>query len=80
MVKTPDTTVHVPAMKVRPVDTTGAGDTFNSSFLYQLINGADPEQAARFACAAAGRAVTIYGPKAGVVDKDTVLRFMNEEQ
>ena len=80
MVKTPDTTVHVPAMRVTPVDTTGAGDTFNSSFLHELINGATPEQAARFACAAAGRAVTIYGPKAGVTDRETVLRIMEEER
>ena len=80
MVKTPDSTVRVPAMKVQPVDTTGAGDTFNSSFLFQLLRGAGPEQAARFACAAAGRAVTIYGPKAGVVDENTVLTFMKKGQ
>lgn len=73
---TPKGQTDVPAFSVKPVDTTGAGDTFNSSFLYQLLRGAAPEKAARFACAAAGRAVTIYGPKAGVAKEQDVLDFI----
>lgn len=39
----------VPAVKVQPVDTIGAGDSFDAGFLFAWLRGADAE-----ACAAAG--------------------------
>ena len=49
--------VHVPAVPVRVVDTTGAGDTHTGAFLAALLTGAAPVEAARRANAAAARHV-----------------------
>lgn len=49
----------VPAPAV--VDTTGAGDSFNGSFLAALAVHGDPQRAARFAAAVAARVVAAHG-------------------
>jgi len=54
--------VHVPAVAAGPVvETTGAGDAFNGAFAVALAEGADPVDAVRFGCAAAGISVTRPG-------------------
>lgn len=58
------------------VDTTGAGDTFNSSFVSAYIMGWDLEKSALFATAAANMAVMTYGPRGGVRGQEEVLDFM----
>lgn len=73
-------TVEVPACIVDPVDTTGAGDTFNASLIYALQKKYSLKEAAEFATAAAGRAVTFLGGRGGITDEDTVKKFMNEQQ
>ncbi|WP_419992900.1 sugar kinase [Streptomyces boninensis] len=47
---------------VTPVDSTGAGDTFDGAFAARLTGGASPEEAARYAAVAA--ALTTTGPGA----------------
>ena len=56
-----DETLRVPAEKVKPVDTTAAGDTFIGFFLADLINGENAETALRTACKAAALCVTKPG-------------------
>lgn len=52
----------IPAFKAGPVvETTGAGDAFNGGFAAALARGLEPEEAARFGCAAAGISVTRAG-------------------
>ena len=42
--------IEIPAHHVTPVDTTGAGDTFNAGFLHAWLRRQPLEQAMRFAC------------------------------
>ena len=65
----------VPAYEVQPVDTTGAGDTFNASFVYGLSQGWDAEKTARFANAAA-RSILHMGARGGAVPEELVYEFM----
>ena len=52
---------HVPAYKVRAVDTTGAGDCFHGAYAVALTEGRAPIECALYATAAAAIAVTGHG-------------------
>jgi ribokinase len=70
---TPDTFVHVPALRIVPVDTVGAGDTFCGYFAATLARGAPLEQALARAAAAGSLACLKPGaqpaiPHGGDVD------------
>jgi len=65
-------------IRIRPhhvdaVDATGAGDTFDGSFLARLLEGDDPETAARYANVAAALSTTGYGAVTPIPRKDGVL-------
>lgn len=53
--------IHTPALEVRPVDTTGAGDTFAGVLAASLAAGRDLREAARFATVAGSLACTRAG-------------------
>lgn len=78
-VLTPTERFTLPAIPVTPVDTTGAGDTFNGAFMHGLLRGWDIKKTARFANAAAARSITLQGPQTGAVPEAEVLRFMEEK-
>ena len=48
----------IPALKVKAVDTTGAGDTFNGVLAVCLADGMDLESACKYAVTASGLSVT----------------------
>lgn len=52
---------HVPAVKARVVDTTGAGDSFDAGFLACYLKGGSLEASARAGAAAGARAVSAVG-------------------
>lgn len=62
----PEYTGLVEAPKVKAVDTTAAGDTFNGALAVFLSEGKSMEEAARLACVAASVSVTRNGAQASV--------------
>lgn len=68
----------VPAYDVPVVDTTGAGDTFNSSFVFGLSRGWGLRESAGFATAAANMAVMAQGPRSGITSEENVRDFMRQ--
>ncbi len=56
----------IPAIKVNPIDTTGAGDTFAGAFLYAISDSIPLKEAIRFAAIAAGLSVEKRGAQSGM--------------
>jgi ribokinase len=75
-VTSPSFSGHVPAPAVNPVDTVGAGDTFIGAFVARLTEGANVQDAARFACAAASLSVTRRGAQTAIPRRDEVETFL----
>jgi sugar/nucleoside kinase (ribokinase family) len=55
--------LHVPACKVKVVDTVGAGDVFAGAFLYGIVNDYTYRQAGELASMAAAQVVSKFGPR-----------------
>ncbi|MCZ8238186.1 MAG: adenosine kinase [Leptospiraceae bacterium] len=55
--------ILVPGFPVKPIDTTGAGDSFAAGVLYGLTHGYSPEKAARWGNYVASRVVQEIGPR-----------------
>jgi sugar/nucleoside kinase (ribokinase family) len=62
----------------KPVDTTGAGDTFVGGFIRGTLEGWDPETAACFGSCVASFNVTKVGATGGAPDFDTAYRYVTE--
>jgi sugar/nucleoside kinase (ribokinase family) len=74
-----DTIQHIPAYRVSPVDTNGAGDTHLGSFIARLAQGHTPVDAATYANIAAALSTTHHGP-ATAPDESEVLAIQNLHQ
>lgn len=70
-----ETVAEICGMHVPVVDTTGAGDTFNASFLFGLMKKWSLQKCAEFANGAAARAIGALGPRTGVTDERDVWEF-----
>jgi ribokinase len=57
----PDQEHFWPAIPVKAIDTTAAGDAFNAAFAFALAGGRSELEAGRFATAAAARSVQRAG-------------------
>ena len=68
--------IHQEAFRIKPVDTTGAGDVYHGAYLYAFLNNWDPEQCLRYASAAAAIKCTHLGGRGGLVEPDEVIRFI----
>lgn len=62
----------IPAMKVKAVDTTGAGDTFNGVLSAELALGKSLEQAVQSAVRASGKSVTKTGAVSSIPYREEV--------
>ena len=72
----PEAPVHVPAMRIEAVDTTGAGDSFDAAYIAGLRRGWSQEQCARLANTVAGMNCCHLGSTAGVPDWNIAMERM----
>lgn len=71
--------VKTPAFSVDPIDTTGAGDSFDAGFVYAYRVKAQPfEEALRFACACGAMGVKKIGGASSPPSEAEVLTFLAE--
>jgi ribokinase len=67
---------HIPAFKIKPIDTTAAGDCFNAAFAIALAEKQELPDALRFANAAAAIACTIAGAQASLPNRNAVEKML----
>ena len=72
--------VVVKGFKTTPVDTTGAGDTFNGALAYALTKNETLAHAVEFANVAASLSVEKFGAQGGMPQKDAVLKRLGGAQ
>ena len=66
----------IPAVKVKPVDTTGAGDAFNGALAVAILEEKSIEEAVKFASVAAALKVTKPGAQRGLPSRDELESFL----
>ena len=71
--------VFVPSIKVKAVETTGAGDAFNGGFATAIAEGADIQRALQFATCTAAISVTRVGSSPSMPKRDEILALMQKE-
>ena len=86
LLKTANASCHVPGPKVKPIDTTGAGDIFGGSAVSRLLElnkevvqltEEDLNYIGRFATTAASLSTEFVGGIPSIQDKKNVLERMN---
>jgi ribokinase len=81
MAVTNDEVIKVPGMKVKAVDTTGAGDTFCAAFDYAcVIRAMNLKDASLFANAAAGLKIMKLGARTGMPTMKEVKTFLDSNK
>ena len=70
----------IPGFRVKAVDTTAAGDTFNGAFVTALLEGKSAKEAIRFAHAAAAISVTRMGAQTAIPRREDVDQFLQERR
>ena len=68
--------VHVPAYRVKAVDTTGCGDVFHGAYAAVIARGGGVAEAVRVATAAAAIKATRPGGRSGIPGMDEVRAFI----
>ncbi|MCX7796115.1 MAG: ribokinase [bacterium] len=74
-----DREIFMPAIKVSPIDTTGAGDVFNGALTLKLSQGESLEKAMRFAVVCAGISVTRKGAQSSIPTLEEANNFIKKE-
>jgi ribokinase len=66
----------IPAMKINPVDTTGAGDAFIGGFTAAIVEGKPLEEALHYATAAGALAATKAGAQSSLPSRQELEQFV----
>jgi len=80
LIVTSSSSVHLPAMHVKAVDTTGAGDAFNAGLATALACGESLDEAVAFAVITGAMAVMKEGVIPSLPRRDEVLNFCQQHQ
>jgi sulfofructose kinase len=67
---------YAPAFRVKPLDTTGAGDIFHAGFIYGLLQGWPLPRQLEFACAAAALNCTAAGARGGIQSVENIEKLI----
>jgi ribokinase len=78
LIVTASSVMHIPAVEMSAVDTTGAGDAFNAGLATALARGTSLEAAVQFAVVTGGLAVTKEGVIPSLPSRDEVLGFYRQ--
>ena len=70
--------ISVPAFRVRPLDTTGAGDCMSAAFIARIIEGDTLEDACRYACAAGSYSTLFPGANTVVLTDEKVREVLEK--
>ena len=70
---------HMPAFKVKAIDSLGAGDAFHGAFTLALAEGRDLDAAMRFASATAALKCTKFGGASGAPTRAEVDAFLKRQ-
>ena len=70
--------VIVPSVKVKAIDTTGAGDIFHGAFTYGIASGWSLENTLRFANVAGAMSITKIGGRNSMFDIKEMVKVYNE--
>ncbi|MFH0266546.1 ribokinase [Vibrio rumoiensis] len=69
----------IQGFKVKAIDTTAAGDTFNGAFVTALLEGMETTQAIQFAHAAAALSVTRFGAQTSIPTRQETDDFLVQQ-
>jgi len=69
---------YVDPYQIKPLDTTGCGDSFCAGFISGVLEGKSIEECAVFACAAGAVNAENYGAHGAVKDKKQVTEFIQK--
>lgn len=72
--------IRCPAFRIKPVDTTGAGDVYHAAFGVCYLETHDLMECMRFASAVSAIKCLQLGGRAGIPDRDQVDRFLAEHR
>ncbi len=72
--------IVIPCFKVKPVDTTGAGDSFCAGFLTGMAKGLSFAECGRFANAVGAHCVQAMGASTGIRSYEEIQSFIKERE
>ena len=79
LLKKRETTLRLPPESIEAVDATGAGDNFAAGLVSEILRGASPEEALRFANACGAVCTTAVGAGTALKNREQVLRLIGRD-